>query len=141
MKPHFHSSFIALVGALVLGAGVAAHADYNDNATLASYADQLRYQGIRGPRFVQLVDQRYWRLNPQATAHPGNRGIGAYVLSLQDRGLQGRDLARAINAEQDRRWHAHVPPGQAKKQGPVGIKPKDKPAFFGRGPGGKEYRP
>ncbi|MGV3661760.1 MAG: hypothetical protein ACO1TE_16355 [Prosthecobacter sp.] len=134
MKTRFHSSFAAFVAALVLGAGAALHADYNDNAALASYADQLRYQGIRGPRFVQLVDQRYWRLYPMAAGHPGNRGIGSYVLALQERGLHGRDLARAVHAEQDRRWHAHIPPGQAKKYGPSrGMKPKDKASFFGSG--------
>lgn len=140
MKSHFHSFITASVAALILASGAAVRADYNDNASLAAYADQLRYQGIRGPQFVQLVDQRYWRLYPEASAHPGNRGIGTYVQSLHDRGLHGRDLARAIHAEQDRRWHAHIPPGQAKKYGPS-VKTKDKPSFFGRGPGGREYRP
>lgn len=127
MKPRLHSILTAIVAAVAIGAGAAAHADYNDNAALASYADQLRHQGVRGPRFVQLVDQRYWRLYPEASSHPGNRGIGTYVQALQERGLQGRDLARAVHAEQDRRWHANVPPGQAKKYGPSkGVKPKER---------------
>lgn len=140
MKSRFHSLLAALVAIFVLGGGGALQADYNDNASLAAYADQLRYQGVRGPRFVQLVDQRYWHLYPTASAHPGNRGIGAYVQSLHDRGLHGRDLARAIHAEQDRRWHAHIPPSQARKYRPS-VKPEERPAFFGRRPAVRAYRP
>lgn len=142
--------------ALVFFGAASARADLGD---LIAYADQLLYQGVAGPRFVQLVDQRYWQMYPAAKEHPGNRGMGAYVQEMHARGLRGRALADAIHAEQRYRdipYGKPLPPGQAKKfddkpmppgqakkygaphpgakfNGPPGMKPKDKAALFGPG--------
>lgn len=153
--------FLTIAAALLLGSAPA-RADLYD---IISYADQLLMQGVNGPRFVQMVDDRYWEVYPDARAHPGARGMGAYVQEMHARGLRGRELADAIHAEQAFRGIPYerplppgqakkalegkpmppgqakkygvqtLPPGQAKKLGVPGGKPKDKAADFGKGGG------
>lgn len=149
MSPRF---LLTIAASLLLG--IPARADLAD---LIAYADQLLYQGVTGPRFVQLVDDRYLQMHPS-----GPRGMGSFVQEMHARGLRGRALADAIHGEQRYRAIPYgkplppgqvkrleegkpLPPGQAKKhglppadtkfKGPPGMKPKDKATFFGRGHG------
>ncbi|MDZ4404668.1 hypothetical protein [Prosthecobacter sp.] len=146
--------------ALLLMSSTALRADLADMVALAIYADQLQNQGVRGPQFTQLVDQRYVMLYPDYR-YQGN-GMGGFVQQMHARGLYGKALANAIHAEQQRRGigmgrgNAGIPPGQLKKTG-IGLfgpgkvkpgkpntglfnflgknKPKDKPASFSTGKG------
>ena len=65
----------------------------SDLIPLALYADQLLNQGIYGPRFVQLVDDRYWGLYPYG--RPPGPGMGTFVQQMHAQGLYGRALANA----------------------------------------------
>ena len=105
--------YLAAVLVLSFGAGISAAADAppaaarqeapngaNDMNAIAAYADQLSAEGVTGPQFVKLVDQRYWKLHPSANENPADRGVGALVQELQSRGLHGQQLANAIEQEQ-----------------------------------------
>ncbi len=104
---------LTFVFALLLSGGTTVRADVQDLAAIAHYADQLLNQGVRGGRFVELVDQRYYQVYPDY-----GPGMGTYVQGLHDQGLRGRALADAIHLEQQRRG---IPPGQLKKA--TGIPP------------------
>lgn len=98
--------YLAAVLVLSFGAGISAAAKQealngaNDMNAIAAYADQLSAEGVSGPQFVKLVDQRYWKLHPSANENPADRGVGALVQELQSRGLHGQQLANAIEQEQ-----------------------------------------
>lgn len=149
MKTRFKMTALAV---LLMGSSTL-RADVSDLIPLALYADQLLNQGIYGPRFVQLVDDRYWGLYPYG--RPPGPGMGAFVQQMHAQGLYGHALANAIHNEQARRGIANwrggskpIPPGQLKKMNPVIsprvvlIKPeKAKPKFKfpGGGPPGHSH--
>lgn len=124
MKTRF--TLAALATVFTLGGGPAtSYAAPDDMMGLARYADQLADHGIGGGRFVELVDERFWGLDP-AVQQPG---MGSYVQEMHTRGLRGRALADAIVAEQQRRGSSLKLTPMAKEQAEKGglPPPMDRP--------------